>query len=479
MSAILAPNGTLAVSGTAGNDIIELSRSGSTITLKDNGRTQQFSAASVKRLAVTLKEGNDKFTASSSITQSGKFGGGDGNDTITAGGGNDILLGARGNDQLNGGGGNDRLFGDLGNDILHGNAGDDTLYGYRGNDNLFGDDGADLLVDIGGGNRDTLNGGNGIDNFWCDANASEKLIDAQLLGVEPFGVHRIAAFFDGLSRELDGQSFNDPAAPTNEASWKNFSYAPLFGPKGPTESDVRQGHADSSFLLAPLAAVAKKSRAIIRDHIVGLGDGTYAVKIDSPQTNSAVYVRVDADLPVSSSDASKLYGAALGAGGSTWVALYEKAMCVVRCASLGMSASYSAAVGNASATLGFEMLGLQSKPIARGSSTAEWQGNIKKWLDLGQPAFISLMTTVGSPPAKYQVFGIQSVKTTPVWVEGGGPLGLGHFVQVPVSITLRNPLGIDGIGNDANPKDGLVTLSVSQFDQAFFTVAVGGSIGIE
>src|SRR3954453_14919271 len=57
-----------------------------------------------------------------------------------------------------------QLFGGQGNDALTGGSGDDVLYGQQGNDTLVGGGGADLLY--GGNGADTLIGGAGVDQFF-------------------------------------------------------------------------------------------------------------------------------------------------------------------------------------------------------------------------------------------------------------------------------------------------------------------------
>ncbi|MDB9445225.1 Calx-beta domain-containing protein, partial [Anabaena sp. CS-542/02] len=92
--------------------------------------------------------------------------GGNGNDIISGGTGDDILYGEEGNDTLNGDAGNDALYGGNGDDTLNGGTGDDILFGEEGNDTLNGDDGNDTLY--GGNGDDTLNGGAGDDVFWSE-----------------------------------------------------------------------------------------------------------------------------------------------------------------------------------------------------------------------------------------------------------------------------------------------------------------------
>ncbi|MFM6045754.1 MAG: hypothetical protein ACKPCC_24665, partial [Dolichospermum sp.] len=72
--------------------------------------------------------------------------GGDGNDNISGGAGNDNLFGEEGNDTLNGEAGNDELYGGNGNDVVNGDAGDDVLYSDAGNDTLNGGTGFDYYV---------------------------------------------------------------------------------------------------------------------------------------------------------------------------------------------------------------------------------------------------------------------------------------------------------------------------------------------
>jgi Ca2+-binding RTX toxin-like protein len=100
--------------------------------------------------------------------------GGDGNDTIYAGPGNDgygavvsggtgddVMYGGDGNDTMDGGTGDDRMYGGAGNDSLGGGAGNDLLAGNAGNDTLYGKEGNDVL--IGGAGNDSLTGDAGAD----------------------------------------------------------------------------------------------------------------------------------------------------------------------------------------------------------------------------------------------------------------------------------------------------------------------------
>lgn len=71
---------------------------------------------------------------------------GDGADWIRGGSGDDIILAGAGNDNIAGGGGNDAVSGGLGNDTIRGNDGLDLLIGGSGEDNIRGGRGDDLLI---------------------------------------------------------------------------------------------------------------------------------------------------------------------------------------------------------------------------------------------------------------------------------------------------------------------------------------------
>ena len=98
--------------------------------------------------------------------------GGDGNDTIYGGQGEEMLSGDAGNDVLWVGRGADTVFGGNGNDAIHGGIGAQILDGGTGRDTIRGGVGAQLLlgdagrdrIEAGSGNQ-TLLGGAGHDVF--------------------------------------------------------------------------------------------------------------------------------------------------------------------------------------------------------------------------------------------------------------------------------------------------------------------------
>ena len=86
--------------------------------------------------------------------------------------------------------------------------------------------------------------------------------------------------------------------------------------------------------------------------------------------------------------------------------------------------------------------------------------NIKSALDAGKA--VTALTpnsnpTNGCPCVKWHVYSVESVQTTKIYLPYYG------WLEIPLSITLRNPWGTDGAGNDANPSDGYATCTASQF----------------
>jgi Ca2+-binding RTX toxin-like protein len=102
---------------------------------------------------VTGGSGDDTLVAASDAVAN-TFHGGLGNDTLSGGGGGDVLHGGAGSDPLSGGGGADRLYAEAGSDLLGGGPGGDVLSGGADPDVLGGGTEADYLA--GGAGEDTV-----------------------------------------------------------------------------------------------------------------------------------------------------------------------------------------------------------------------------------------------------------------------------------------------------------------------------------
>src|SRR5688500_2418993 len=119
----------LSVLGTAGADQIRLKqdKKGNVEVRLGNKRLGSFSG--MTRIVVDGGAGNDTIDASG-VTVPVVILGGDGDDLINGGDGNDILLG---------GAGNDNISGSYGNDLIGGGKGRDALFSHFGNDLVLAD----------------------------------------------------------------------------------------------------------------------------------------------------------------------------------------------------------------------------------------------------------------------------------------------------------------------------------------------------
>lgn len=107
-----------------------------------------------------------------------------GNDSLVGGGGNDVLSGGDENDALEGGAGNDSLVGGNGNDVLNGGIGNDTLVGGFGNDAINGGEGDDTVnYVLGTDGADAVNGGDGNDTLNLLGTAAANTLSVVYSGV--------------------------------------------------------------------------------------------------------------------------------------------------------------------------------------------------------------------------------------------------------------------------------------------------------
>src|SRR4051794_20080527 len=100
---------------------------------QSTGRNTAVCAGNVSRVTVVGSNGADRLTATF-LDVPVTLDGGDGNDRLTGGGGDDLLDGDDGADTLLGQGGRDELRGDEDADLLVGGPGPDVLDGGRGSD---------------------------------------------------------------------------------------------------------------------------------------------------------------------------------------------------------------------------------------------------------------------------------------------------------------------------------------------------------
>jgi hypothetical protein len=351
------------------------------------------------------------------------------------------------------------LYGGAGNDTLIGGSGLDRIYGEAGIDALMGGAGDDVFVTIGGG-TDIMAGHGGNDSFWCDAAITDKINDASSAEVLAGSVHRVTSFLGiaapgkgGViksytpSIELMGGSLVDPRV-AGGVTYKNFSSYPLFAEGGPSRDDVSQGYVGDCWYLATLSSMAGVNPSAIRERVVELGDGTYAVEFTRNNGGKA-FVRVDGELPVGSWGG--IFYAGLGAQNSIWVAVMEKAYACFRDVEATAAGSYVASYENLDGGWmdeAFSDLGYASSAVWSTTDAATLLNQIKSQLDAGKAVTLAIDAAgLGAPVVEDHAYSVIGVETD---AQG-----------TATSLLLRNPWGSDGAGS-VGADDGYVRLTAAQ-----------------
>ena len=328
----------IVVNGTGKNDKITITQGSKGVVVSDGKKSTRINK-SVKTILVNASSGNDIIVVGKSVKLNVWVDGGNGDDVIVGGSGRDTLCGGKGCDWIAGG---------ANNDLLAGQDGCDSLFGNAGNDALIGGNGDDTLVAIGGGDQDSLEGDAGFDSFWLDDSFGEQVYDV-LDSAESYAgaVHRVGGFEDfvdtngnvqEIGTELNGGDLPDPELNWDDKGYytaqgfANASDLPLFGKNGPMMDDVQQGALGTCYFLSTLSGIAQLDPQRIRQAVVALGDGTYAVRFCDGSGNER-YVRVDGDLPANAGADGNVNFAYARPGLDTnaiWVPIMEKAWCFVR-----------------------------------------------------------------------------------------------------------------------------------------------------
>jgi len=437
VSALSLVNGTLTIQADNAATNVNVCRNGNSIRVEDSSNAnglwlvapppKTWDFTGVSRVVFNGGAGNDSFTGNVEFISYTAYGNG-------------------GNDYLEGYNAADYLFGGYGNDTLSGYGGDDTLVGGQGNDTMYGGDGNDVLVSLDNevGN-DKMWGGSGKDSFWVDikysldrswriVSTTEKALD--LASGETVQV--VWKFKNGADITLDGDRIADPSA--EGLGYQRFNGRPLYGVTGPRMNDIRQGQLGDCWLMAGLSAVALDSPGTLRENIVDFGDGTYGVRYGDS------FYRVDNDLPVAG---TTLAYAQLGSQDALWVAIAEKAFAYYRTG----ANSYSSLNGG---------WGIEVNRALRSSSTGE-----KDLTSFGSAT--QLVNLLVEKWNQYQAVTIGFLDFQSGKSKNGLPIIGSHMYTLAgfeknssgtiTGIKLRNPWGVDGVGNDGNPNDGIVTIS--------------------
>jgi hypothetical protein len=406
----------LRIAGTDADDAMTVGTDADGIVVRDDaaGAATTFTGT-YRSIRVDASGGNDLVTFDASVTKPA------------------ALHGGAGDDRLVGGSGDDRLYGGDGADLLHGGAGDD------------------VLVALGGGTADLIAGGEGRDSFWVDAaRRADTVVDLSPAEVLGGCFHRVASFFtNGFTPpaekaaakaiSLDGADLSDPVADA-AYPYQRFSDLPLFSEYGPRGDDVMQGMVGDCYLMAVFLSVADLNPSRIRESVVDLGDGTYAVQFGKGRVKKTVHV--DGDLPVMPEYDDVPAYANLGLQGSMWVAVMEKAYAQFRKGGLGYAGLDMGWMKEA-----YAALGVGSRSI-RATNAAALLRYIEYELALGKSVTFATETpTAGAPLVEVHAYCVVGVDT-----DSAGN---------PVMLRLRNPWGYDGAGDDG-ADDGYVMINGDQ-----------------
>lgn len=179
LSITLYSGGVLGLTGESGDDVMEVTRTGTNLQARVNVETQIFAAAAITQIAAYGGTGNDLIRIAADVTIPTELNGAQGNDTVIGGAGPDTVLGAAGDDSLAGGAGNDlldpgvddspqsedydadhittvfRYFDHLGGETIRTPGNQNTIEGGTGNDTILSGVGSDDIA--GGDGFDTVN----------------------------------------------------------------------------------------------------------------------------------------------------------------------------------------------------------------------------------------------------------------------------------------------------------------------------------
>src|SRR6185437_307287 len=109
---------TLAISGTAGNDHLDVTELYGEYLATNDGFGRAFATSDVDHLSIDAGDGDDEVRIETT-TLGVSVNGGAGNDKIAGGPGDDTLVGGDGVDHIDGGAGNDLLSGGAGDDFIN------------------------------------------------------------------------------------------------------------------------------------------------------------------------------------------------------------------------------------------------------------------------------------------------------------------------------------------------------------------------
>lgn len=421
-------NKTLSLNLSAGVHTLRIQSNNSGYNLKNvvlknaSGTTTDTSTGSVtvatqnmtsfNQLNITGTSGADNIT----LTQSG--------DTLTLkanGYTTTYSASAYGNIVIKGGDGNDTITIDSSVKVIT------LIYGNNGNDTLTNKAVTGTIVAIGNG-TDYVVGNGSNTSIWVDSGDSASGSN---------NIHKVSSFYGGVSLDLNGQNLKDPSGSNGTVT--RLTKSSLWG-TGPTVSDVNQGQLGDCYLLATMESMANNKASALKELAVDLGDGTYAIQFK--RNGVTTYVRVDGDLPAGGYYINGVAYAHPGASGNQWMAIMEKAYAVFRTGSYSYSSISTGWMSSVFSDFGYSPTSVST------SSQSTFYTTISNALNSGKAVTYGTKSSVsGAPLIANHAYSIVGVSLSSSGV---------------LSVTLRNPWGFDGAGNDGNTSDGKVTVTFAQ-----------------
>jgi hypothetical protein len=456
---------TVKCNDTTSTVVVTQSAAGVQVQDSVTGKHFTFALSQVSRVDVFGGAGNDTLTSrGDNVGVRIRLYGEGGNNSLYGGPGREILVGGDGNNKIYGragsndvlmaGNGNNLIIGSKGNNVIQAGNGANTLIGGAGINAITGGSGNNTIVSINGATSDTLDPGSGQNILWIDASGTttDRIIGQTTNDV----VHAVTTFANGASKHLNGGTIPVPAT-INNAVYEAFTGRPLFASGGPTINDIIQSVStpntpppvlDDSWLLAALGGIVNSAPQIITQNMVDFGDGTYGVAL------GGFFFRVDNRLPVPPQfgGITPAY-AQLGQSGSMWVPILEKVFANYLTATNNYNALNGTGGMNPAGTSAIVYaafgLGDQNFDLTQFTSSSDLASTIQTALTNGQPGTL----TVGVPGGSATLIPNQAYTIV------GGNI---NTQGILTSIIVRNPMGFDGGGStDSNPKDGLVTVNIS------------------
>lgn len=164
----------------AGDDSVGVTqRDDGTLDVTVNGESYEVGLAEGQELTIRAGAGNDTIEVAPNVRVNIVVEGGDGDDAITTGAGDDRIDAGAGNDVIASGAGRDDVFGNSGNDTITGGEGVNVVYGGDGDDELIAGSGTNFLEGgagddaiRGGGVSDIISGGIGNDRITAGSEKS-------------------------------------------------------------------------------------------------------------------------------------------------------------------------------------------------------------------------------------------------------------------------------------------------------------------